>query len=144
MRLTPHFTLAELTATRHGRNDPGPAEIEALRALAVHVLEPLRVALGLAVHVDSGFRCPAVNAAVKGAPNSQHMRGEAADIWVSGLAHEDLATRIVALGLPFDQLIVEPGWVHISYREGHNRGEMLQKTSTGYAPWTPKVTDAAA
>ncbi len=54
MNLTPHFTLAELTRTTHGPNEPGESEIAALRALAEHVLEPLRVALGVPVRVNSG------------------------------------------------------------------------------------------
>lgn len=136
-RLSPHFTLSELTATSHGPNYPGRTEIEALRALAVNVLEPIRVALGLAVHVNSAFRSPEVNAAVGGAPGSQHLHGEAADIWVSGLTPAELATRIVRLGVPFDQLIVEPSWVHVSYREGRNRGQMLRGVGNVYSSWVP-------
>ena len=139
-RLSAHFTLSELTATSHGPNYPGRTEIEALRALAVNVLEPIRAGVALAVHVNSGYRSPAVNAAVGGAAGSQHLRGEAADIWVSGLTPAELATRIVALGVPFDQLIVEPSWVHVSYREGHNRGQMLRKVGNVYSSWVPNAS----
>jgi hypothetical protein len=143
MRLTTHFALSELCHTATGlHNEPGPAEVAALQLLAEHVLEPLRVALGLAVHVDSGFRSAEVNAAVGGEPHSQHLRGEAADIWVSGISAEELARRIVALGLPFDQIIVEnpaPAvkWVHVSYR-ANPRGQMLRRLRPGvYANWSP-------
>lgn len=148
MRLSAHFTLSELCATGTGLpNVPDAAAIEALRALVGNVLEPLRVALGLPLHVSSGYRSPAVNAAAGGAATSQHLRGEAADIWVSGIPAEDLARRIVALGLPVDQLIVESlpavrataeTWVHVSHRAGRLRGELLQRTAPGsYAAWRP-------
>ena len=143
MRLSPHFTLSELTVTTTGLiNTPGSTETAALRTLVVEVLEPLRMAIGRPVHVTSGYRSPSVNAAVNGAPSSQHMRGEAADIWVEGMAAEDLARKIVSLGLVFDQLIVERDapaerWVHVSYRAGRCRNQMLRKVGGSYTRWTP-------
>lgn len=68
-------------------------------------LGPVRLRPGREVHVRSGYRSCAVNRAVKGSPTSQHMAGEAVDIKVDGLAAEDLATVIVELGVPFDQVI---------------------------------------
>ena len=110
--------------------------------LVDEVLEPLRVALGVSVRVTSGYRSPEVNAAVGGAASSQHTEGEAADIWVEGMAAEDLARKIVGLGLVFDQLIVERDapaerWVHVSYRAGRCRNQMLRKTYGGYVKWAP-------
>ncbi len=48
-------------------------------------LEAFRAAVGKPVIINSGYRCPIHNAAVGGAPNSQHMLGEAADIRVTGM-----------------------------------------------------------
>jgi zinc D-Ala-D-Ala carboxypeptidase len=140
MNLSPHFTLAELTksqsAARRGwTNDPPPAAVAALRALCTHVLEPLRVMVGRPVIINSGYRSPRVNRAIGGAATSQHVLGEAADIEVPGLANGELATMIREL-LPFDQLILEAyrpgvpssGWVHVSYRTGRLRGEVLTAT----------------
>ena len=141
-RLSANFTLSEMTQTSSPlANVPSIEAVEALRLLCAQVLQPLRDSVG-ALHVNSGYRSAAVNAAKGGAATSQHLYGEAADVWADGISAADLARRVVALGLPFDQLIVErphpaESWLHISYRAGRLRREMLQKTATGYSPWAP-------
>lgn len=126
MRLTPNFTLSELTVTNTGlSNVPTQAEIAHLRALAVHVLQPLRERLGRPVLVNSAFRSAQVNRAVGGRATSQHRLGQAADIRVVGMTSRALAQHIIDMRLPFDQLIEEFGrWVHVSYRPS-NRGQVL-------------------
>lgn len=128
-RLSEHFTLAEFarsqTAARLGiPNWPDdPAIVERLTALCVHILEPIRAHFG-PVFVTSGYRCARLNAAIGGAPTSQHQRGEAADLEVPGVDTAAVATWIRDAGLPYDQLILEAytpgepwsGWVHVSYR----------------------------
>ncbi|RRN78535.1 peptidase M15 [Pseudoxanthomonas sp. SGD-10] len=141
MQLTTNFTLAELTVTSTGLpNQPGAEELSNLRALANHILQPLRDALGKPVIVNSGYRSAAVNRAVGGAATSQHRTGEAADIVVKGMSPEALAREIVRLRLPFDQLIWEPTWVHVSYGRRHRR-QTLRATrgATGmvYQAWKP-------
>ena len=117
--MSQNFQLAELTfsdmAVRHGLdNTPGPMEIAALDALCDHVLEPARAALG-PIHVNSGYRSPAVNAMVGGAPSSQHMQGEAADLRPVNVSLRELFEWLWA-NAPTDQLIWEYGqWVHVSY-----------------------------
>lgn len=121
MRLTPHFTVEELTvsetAARHGiSNDPGPAELANLLRLAV-LLEDARTVLGdHAVLVTSGFRAPGVNRLVGGAANSDHMGGRAADFICPGFGSPLLVcTAIVkAREIEFDRLIMEGTWTHIS------------------------------
>lgn len=44
------------------------------------MLDPARERLGKPIMVNSGYRCPLKNKAVGGVPNSQHLKGEAADI----------------------------------------------------------------
>ena len=56
-----------------------------MRALIENVLDPLRERYGHPIYVSSGYRCPKLNKAVNGAINSQHMRGEAADIYAKGI-----------------------------------------------------------
>ena len=51
----------------------------------VNALEALREKIGLPITVTSGYRCAPHNAKVGGEPNSQHVRGMAADIKVVGL-----------------------------------------------------------
>lgn len=50
------------------------------------VLEDVRTHFNAPVIVTSGCRCPAYNARVGGAANSQHTLGRAADIQVRGVA----------------------------------------------------------
>lgn len=132
MQLTRHFALAEFTrsqkaAERGIDNRPTADVIRALRLLCEKVLEPVRVHFGRPVIVTSGYRSTLVNAAVGGAPGSQHRLGEAADFTVSGASNIEVC-RFIAETLPFDQLIYEfgeSGWIHCSYREGRLRMETL-------------------
>lgn len=130
MRLSPNFTLAELTVTgKPFANNPAPAEIAALTALCLHVLEPVRKAFGRPVRVNSGFRSAKVNAAVGSSSTSQHRKGEAADIEIDGVSNAELA-RWIRDNLAFDQVILEAhragepnsGWVHVSYSARSRRG----------------------
>lgn len=103
---------------------------ENLRALVDEVLDPLREAYGRPVRVTSGYRCPRLNTLVGGAPNSQHMRGEAADIQPVAGNEDDLPemARILIGNGKFDQLIVYPTFIHVSWRRfGWNRKQVLRK-----------------
>lgn len=114
-----HFTIQELTQTNTGLdNTPTPQVVENLEALVNNVLDPLRELYGKPIKINSGYRCSAVNKAVKGAANSQHLTGEAADI-TAGNAKENKILFDLCASLPFDQRIDEFGykWVHVSYRK---------------------------
>ena len=107
---------------------PDNTVAENIRALAFSILQPLRDACGHPLRVNSGYRSKALNKAVKGAANSQHTKGEAADI------HEDnpftLAWLVLHIGLPFDQLILYDTFIHLSYkRRGPQRGQILYDQS---------------
>lgn len=136
MQVSPHFTLAELTrsqtALRRGiANQPDPSHLLALHALATHVLEPIRAYFG-PFTPTSCYRSAALNRTIGGARRSQHMLGEAADIKLPSVSNRELADWVTA-HLEFDQLILEfyrpdaphHGWVHVSYRTGQCRGEIL-------------------
>jgi len=122
MNLSDHFTLSEFlqseTAEREGIDNyhpPGLA-IENMELLCSSILEPMRANLG-AVRILSGWRCLALNRAVKSKDDSQHVLGQAADVWVPGKTHAEVFNYIQA-HLLFDQLIREfppNGWVHVSY-----------------------------
>lgn len=99
-------------------------------------LDKARAAIGKPIRVTSGFRDPAANKAAGGAQTSQHLLGEAADIVVDGMTPEALARAVVAAGVEYDQLIVEPSWVHVSVGP-RNRRQGLRKTSSGYDAWRP-------
>lgn len=141
MQITPHFSTAEFcrsqTAARAGISIQIQAGTDIWRnvqALCEHVLEPLRSQLGdKPIIISSGYRPEAVNDLIGGADNSQHTKGEAADINVHGLTDYDLAHAVYASDLPFDQCIYEFGrWVHVSYtRDRKPRREVLTAYADG-------------
>ncbi len=118
-----------------------PAEVEAnIEALVAEVLDPVRELFGKPIYVNSGHRCEAYNRKVGGVSRSQHIVGEAVDISVKSeklkvkSELETLARLIVEQGR-FDQLIIYPTFLHVSYkRTGANRHRALRKMTTGYAP----------
>ena len=118
-----YFTIEELcessTADELGiKNTPDAVAIANMRELVENVLDPLREAWGGPITVNSGFRSKALNIAQKGATNSHHLSGMAADITVGTKdKNRKLFVLVQQLGLPFTQLIDEYGylWVHISY-----------------------------
>ena len=139
-----YFTISEMlhsptAVARKIWNGCGRTEEDNLTALIENVLEPARVRYGKPVHVSSGYRCPQLNSLVKGAAQSQHLKGEAADIYTDAgpQGNLELARVIVALGR-FDQLILEnvpgnqllPQWLHVSWKQGGtNRREIRKKVA---------------
>ena len=129
MRLTKNFTLEELTRTNTGiTNEPNKEELQALITLSGKVLQPLRDIYGRPITVNSGFRSYAVNKAVGGARNSQHSKGEAADLTVHTKEGNKEIFEIIKNELEYDQLINEYdySWIHVSYRAGSNRKQILK------------------
>lgn len=136
-----YFKITELiksaTATRKGIDNTPTQEIKAnLEALVDSILDPLREAYGKPIIVTSGYRCQRLNKAVGGAASSQHVSGQAADIRsVEDTPSENkkLFDLIIALGLPFDQLIGEFGydWVHVSFSPRHRRQKLKAEKVNG-------------
>ena len=137
--VTMHFTIEELCASDTAKargisNKPNTEQIINLVYLAANVLEPLRVAMGEPIKIGSGFRCPALNKAVGGVGNSQHMKGQAADLCIDGDIEKGKRWfNYIRLHLPFDQLIWEHNakgsyWVHVSFVHpdfGKNRRQVI-------------------
>lgn len=133
--LSPHFTVGEFfrsgTAIRLGIDnnpDAHPGEgistaevVENLRALCTEVLEPLRRRVGRVI-VTSGYRCQELNKAVGGVWNSQHLKGEAADIFVPDTATAMRYGHILERHSAMQQLLLEPmgiqqkRWIHVGFR----------------------------
>ena len=124
--ITMHFTLEEMyasdTAKRLGiNNKPSTQTMINLVYLCAFVLEPLRVAMGKPIRISSGYRCERLNKAVGGVYNSQHLKGQAADIDIQGdMAFGKKIFDYIRDHLPFDQLIWEHTksgtyWVHVSF-----------------------------
>ena len=144
MRLSANFTLEEFTtsqeAARRGiENAPGEAALANLRRLA-NRLEAVRSVFGYPIVISSGYRSPALNAAVGGAPNSAHMTGCAADLIVPGYGTPiAVCQAILGAGIPFDQLIHEFGrWVHFAVggigAQERNEALTICSSAEGYKP----------
>ena len=137
--VTMHFTIEELFASATAKakgidNTPNMQQMINLVYLAAYVLEPLRMAMDEPIKIGSGFRCQKLNKAVGGVYNSQHMKGQAADLCIDGdIAKGKRWFNYIKNHLPFDQLIWEHNakgtyWVHVSFvfpDFGKNRHQVI-------------------
>ena len=126
--MTPHFTLAELTATSHRQFDNTPNEEETanLQRLA-EFLERVKEALdGKPIMINSAFRSKQVNDSVGSKDTSQHRTGCAADFKVPGMSPDAVVRTIIEAGLPFDQIIREfDAWTHVSISDKPRRQALI-------------------
>ena len=139
-----YFTMNELiksdTANRLGiDNTPSQAIKQKLSSLIVNCLDPIREIYGKPIIVTSGYRCPELNSAVGGVKNSQHMKGEAADLVPSSGGNlKDLYRAILKFG-NYDQLIFEKNtWAHVSYTSNPRR-QILYYDGNSYLDITNSV-----
>ena len=107
---------------------------DSVKALVLKVLQPLRDAYGKPMKVNSGYRCPQLNAAVGGVPTSQHCKGEAADIHTGNHTESYRLARLAkttpAIMREIDQMILYPTFVHFSHKlKGRNRQQILYNKS---------------
>ena len=138
--VTMHFTIEEMyasaTAKRLGiDNKPSVQKMINLVYLCAFVLEPLRVAMNEPIKISSGYRCEKLNKAVGGVYNSQHLKGQAADLCIDGDIEKGKRWfAYIRDHLPFDQLIWEHNpktgsyWVHVSFvfpDFGKNRKQVI-------------------
>lgn len=140
--LSNNFTWEEFiysdTANSRGIDNNPPKEIEEeikLKAsnLCNHLLQPIRNILGPII-ISSGYSCPALAKVLGRKENSQHNKGEAADLCFKNIDNLT-AAKWIRKNCSFDQLIYEKrmrkngttyDWVHVSYKsEKHNRQEVL-------------------
>ena len=148
MQLSKHFTLEEMeksqTATRKNiKNKAGSGEIKNLGDLCYEVLEPVRAKFDKPVTITSGYRSPELSEAIGSKSTSQHCLGEAVDMEVIGVSNLQVALWIQN-NVDFDQLILEfytgetnSGWIHVSYKEGSNRKQVLTYDGKSYTNGLP-------
>ena len=78
-----YFTEDELKCKGTGCCDGLPPG--GIHPQLMQLLDAIREKVGKPVHVLSGYRCPVHNAEVGGVPNSEHVAGQAADLYYEGL-----------------------------------------------------------
>jgi uncharacterized protein YcbK (DUF882 family) len=136
IKITEHFTLYEVahsdTAIKNNiDNTPNATIIANAVFLIKKVLEPVRIHFNKPVNVNCIYRCSLVNDKVGGAKNSQHLFGQAADIYISGIPNS-VIVDFIRKNLDFDQLILEASWVHVSFRLKGNRKQVLKCVNGKY------------
>lgn len=131
MRLSPHFTLDELTFSEYAErnnvnNEPSDTTIERLLVTASKLEQVRSVLNDRSIHVSSGYRSPTLNLAIGGSKSSAHTVGYAVDFTSPNFGTPyQICKAIMASPIKFDQLIWEFGrWVHISF-DPKARGEIL-------------------
>ena len=127
-----HFTIEEMTESSTAKakdidNTPSQEILAKLQKLIEAILDPLKEWYGKPIRVNSGYRCEALNEAIGGSKTSQHCLGEAADITAGSKEENKKLFEYIKDNLPFDQLINESdfSWIHVSYREGRLRKQVL-------------------
>lgn len=129
MQLSKNLSLSEACVTNTGiKNEPNEQAIVNLMAVAEKVFQKCRDHFGKPLKVNSGYRCSAVNHAVKGASTSQHLTGQALDLDFGNAADNKALFDYIRYNLMFDQVINESNysWVHVSYNGAFNRREVLE------------------
>lgn len=102
-----------------------------LNLLGSCVLDHIRQHVGRPIIITSGYRCPEINKLVGGSNTSQHMKGQAADFYVSGYTPQQMREVFnwIIDTLVYDQLIFYPkkNIIHVSYKIIGNRNQHFTK-----------------
>ena len=150
MQLSKHFKLEEFekssTAIRLGiKNKAGSGEIKNLTDLCYGVLEPVRAKFEKPIIVTSGYRSEELCVAINSSKTSQHTKGQAVDFEIAGVSNLEVALWIEN-HCDFDQLILEyytgeanSGWIHVSYKDGSNRKQVLTFDGKSYTNGLPEA-----
>ena len=153
MQLSKYVSIGEVTysdtAKRKGiDNTPTAKHMENLKVICAEVFDKVREHFGVPIFVSSGYRSAALNKAIGGSSTSDHNLGKALDLdqdgHGNGVTNADVF-NFIKNTLEFDQLIWEfgtdknPDWVHVGYREGANRKQILKAVREGgktkYVPY---------
>jgi len=148
MQLSKNFTLEEMEKSSTGirlgiKNKAGSGEIKNLGDIGYEILEPVRIKFDKPVTITSGYRSPQLSEAIGSKSTSQHCLGEAVDMEVLSVSNLEVALWIQN-HCSFDQLILEyytgeanSGWIHVSYKDGSNRKQVLTFDGKSYTNGSP-------
>ena len=140
-KISKYISFAEATKSETAKrldikNTPTEEHLENMMLVAEKVFEPLREYAGHPIGVNSFYRSPELNKAIKGSVTSSHKIGAAIDLNSLGDKSNKELFDFIMENLTFDQLIWEygsnsnPRWVHVSYlNEKDNRNEVLKITN---------------
>ena len=117
------FVYSETALIAGIDNTPNNTHIQNGKLLFENVMQPIRDKFGKVI-VTSAYRNPHLNKMVGGIEDSQHVSGQAVDFVVRSTNHKKVCQWIID-NLEFDQLILEPSWIHVSYSNDVNRNEVL-------------------
>lgn len=138
IKISPHFSLKEAVFSRKalelGVNNTPPMEELITCVRTAQEMEGIRELLNSPISVNSWFRCEVVNASFGSKSTSQHRLGEAVDFTCSGFGSPfQICKKLIASAIPFDQLILEHSWVHISFaiRSGQPKRQVLSLLANG-------------
>lgn len=106
-------------------NTPTQEAINNSKILITKIIQPLQTQFKKTVKIQSFYRSPILNKIVGGAINSQHTKGQAIDITIGGIPNAQIFNYIKN-NLPYDQLIQEKSWIHVSLKSTNNRKEIIQ------------------
>lgn len=157
MKLSKNLSLAEVVRSETAKrldidNNPTKEHLDNLKAIAENVFQPIRDHFNCPIHVSSGYRSEDLNRAIRGSKTSLHMQGCALDLDMdfTNVSNTEVFNYIKD-NLEFDTLIWEfnnedgsPKWVHVSYREGKNRKQVIEAYRdpitqiTKYKPYEPR------
>ena len=138
MNLSRNFTLEEMnkssTAQKYNiKNIPDADSLSNMKRLCEDILQPIRDEWKQPIIVTSGYRCPPLNKKVKGAVNSDHMYGAAADIKTDSKQNNKLLWRTIMKLIEKDKIrcrqIIDEydfSWIHISINHNKNHYKLNQ------------------
>lgn len=132
-----YFTIQELcysdTAKQRRIDNTPPDNIKEHLKKLIEFLNPLREAWGSAIRINSGYRCPELNAAVGGVSTSAHVEGWAVDMYPTNNKFEEFKQFIIEYlkDKVFDQCIQESNgkakWIHFGlYSQNRQRKQIFK------------------
>lgn len=107
-----YFSIDEFRCKHCGELPDG-----GMNQILLDKLDDMREKIGMPIIVSCGYRCPEHNAEVGGVANSQHIYGNAADIYVNGLSVDELADYCVAEGFDGIGRYYNSSFVHVDVRD---------------------------
>jgi len=128
--ISEHFSVEELSHTTTGIPNECPVSIAGNMARLAETLEGVRELLGVPLKINSGYRCERLNTFVKGSRTSAHLYARAADFVPVGMPISEAFERIRKSGIVWDQLILEPTWIHIGIAPAREKARQQCLTAT--------------